>query len=149
MNIGQAAERTGLSSKTIRYYEEISLVVPLRQAGNGYRDYSQTDVDHLRFLQHARAVGFDLDECRILLELYRDPARHSAHVKDLVMEKIDHLDQQLASLTTMRKALGEMAQACAGNEEPHCAIIDNLAKSGAAPAANPGMAFTLVEANDE
>ena len=145
MNIGQAAMRSGLSAKTIRYYEDIGLIVPLRQATNGYRDYNQNDVDHLCFLQHARAVGFGLDECRTLLDLYRDPERHSAHVKHLVLEKIAHLDQQLASLTAMRKALGEMAQACAGNETPHCAIIENLAK----PKVSPGMAFTLVEAHHE
>lgn len=145
MNIGQAAERSGLSAKTIRYYEDIGLVVPARQAGNSYRDYSQRDLDNLCFLQHARAVGFGLDECRTLLDLYRDPARHSAHVKQLVVEKIAHLDQQLASLTAMRKALGDMAQACAGNEAPQCAIIENLAK----PKTSSGMAFTLVEAHHE
>lgn len=145
MNIGQAAERSGLSAKTIRYYEDIGLVVPLRQTGNAYRDYSQTDLDHLCFLQHARAVGFGLDECRALLDLYRDPARHSIHVKQLVLEKIAHLDQQLASLAAMRKALGEMAHACAGDEAPHCAIIENLAK----PTLVGGMAFTLVEVPHE
>lgn len=143
MNIGQAAERSGLSAKTIRYYEDIGLVVPQRQAGNGYRDYSERDVEHLIFLQHARTVGFGLEECRVLLELYRDSSRHSAHVKELVLKKIAHLDQQMASLTAMRAALSEMAAACAGNEAPHCAIIDNLAK----PA--PIMPFRLVEAHHE
>jgi MerR family copper efflux transcriptional regulator len=145
MNIGQAAQRTGLSAKAIRYYEDIGLVIPPRQAGNSYRHYRQTDLDELGFLQHARAVGFSLDECRTLLELYRNPQRQSAHVKQLVLDKIAHLDQQMASLTAMQRALSAMAQACSGDDDPHCAIIDNLA----APTPFSPMSFTLVEAPDE
>lgn len=144
MNIGQAAERSGLSAKTIRYYEDIKLVVPQRQPGNGYRAYNQDDVKQLSFLQHARAVGFGLEECRHLLHLYRDASRQSGQVKQLVLEKILHLDQQLASMTAMRAALSEMARACAGDNAPDCAIIDNLTK----PAA-PTMSFTLVEAREK
>jgi MerR family copper efflux transcriptional regulator len=86
-----------------------------------------------------------LDECRTLLDLYRNPERQSGHVKDLVLDKIDHLDQQLASLTAMRAALGKMAKACVGNEAPQCAILDSLAK----PVLTSNMAFTLVEVSDE
>lgn len=145
MNIGQAAKRSGLSAKTIRYYEEINLVVPQRQPGNGYRIYNQDDIKQLSFLQHARAVGFGLEECRSLLDLYRDASRQSKQVKQLVLEKIAHLDQQLASLTAMREALSQMARACAGDDAPNCAIIDSLAK----PAVTPTMSFTLVDASTE
>lgn len=145
MNIGQAAKRSGLSAKTIRYYEDIALVVPQRQAGNGYRDYNEENLKQLCFLQHARAVGFGLEECRALLVLYRDPGRQSTRVKQLVVDKIARLDEQLASLTAMREALSEMARACAGDEAPHCAIIDNLAR----PAAAPTMSFTLVETREQ
>lgn len=145
MNIGQAAARSGLSAKTIRYYEDIKLVVPQRQPDNGYRIYDQDDIKQLSFLQHARAVGFGLEECRNLLDLYRDAGRQSSQVKQLVLEKIVHLDQQLASLTAMRAALNEMARACAGDDAPNCPIIDNLAK----PAVAPTMSFTLVEARDK
>ena len=81
MNIGQAAARSDLSAKTIRYYEDIGLVVPRRQSGNDYRDYTDTDIEQLSFLQRARAVGFGLDECRELLELFRNPQRQAADVK--------------------------------------------------------------------
>lgn len=139
MNIGEAAKRSGLRAKTIRYYEDIGLVVPRRQAGNQYRDYSQADVEQLQFLHHARTVGFGLDECRHLLDLYRNPSRQSAHVKQMVMEKIAHLDEQMNALTAMREALSQMAEACAGDESPHCAIIEELAHP------RPAMPFTLVE----
>lgn len=145
MNIGQAAAQTGLTAKTIRYYEDINLVVPQRQPGNSYRIYYDADIQQLSFLRHARAVGFGLDECRTLLALYQTPQRHSADVKQLVVGKIAQLDQQMASLTAMRDALTEMAQACAGDETAECAIIDSLA----APSAFPGMFFTLVDARGD
>ena len=91
MNIGQAAAQSGLPVKTLRYYEEISLVTPARTEGNDYRDYSVTDVEHLRFLQRARAVGFSLEVCRELLDLYRDENRRCSQVKRLVLEKLSKL----------------------------------------------------------
>lgn len=139
MNIGEAAQRCGLSAKTVRYYEEVGLVTPGRQSGNAYRDYTAQDVEHLRFLHHARAVGFGLDECRLLLDLYRDPSRKSVQVKQLVLDKIADLDQRMASLNAMRQSLSDMANACAGDTTSQCAIIDKLATP------TPPMAFTLVE----
>ncbi len=62
MNIGEASERSGLPSKTIRYYEDIGLIRPER-GGNGYRDYAATDVHKLRFLQRSRGLGFSVEEC--------------------------------------------------------------------------------------
>ena len=71
MNIGDAADRSGLPAKTIRYYEDIGLLRPGR-AGNGYRDYSAREVHQLRFLQRSRSLGFSIEECRQLLSLYDD-----------------------------------------------------------------------------
>jgi len=135
MKIGEAATRSGLSVKTIRYYESIGLVNPSERADNGYREYSAIQVDTLHFLQRARATGFSVEECRQLLDLYRNEGRHSAHVKNLVLEKVAQLDQQLQELQSMRGTLMDMADRCAGNEGPNCAIIDQLAESseGAAP----------------
>ena len=80
MNIGIAAANSSLPAKTIRYYEEIGLITPAR-LGNGYRDYSDLDIQHLRFVQRARSLGFSVEQCRQLLDLYRDKTRASADVK--------------------------------------------------------------------
>lgn len=127
MNIGQAAERSGLNTKTIRYYESIGLVEPDR-AGNGYRHYRDSDVAQLQFLQRCRAVGFNLDECRELLALYRDPQRRSAEVKALVLSHVEQVEAQMAELESMRDTLLGMAEQCPGDEHSECAIIDNLAQ---------------------
>ena len=87
MNIGRAAKETGLSVKTIRYYESIGLIRPARDA-NGYRAFGGRDVHRLAFLARARALGFSIEECRALLRLYDDEARASADVKRLAQSHL-------------------------------------------------------------
>ncbi|RYZ95585.1 MAG: MerR family transcriptional regulator [Moraxellaceae bacterium] len=144
MNISHAAVQSGLPVKTLRYYEEIGLVSPKRTVGNDYRVYSPEDIDHLRFLQRARAVGFNLGVCRELLDLYRDPHRRCSQVKALVTEKIQQVETQLQELNVLRSTLVEMANSCAGDESSHCNIIDALAQPPLT-----GMSFTLVEPDHE
>ncbi|MCV6613603.1 MAG: Cu(I)-responsive transcriptional regulator [Cellvibrionaceae bacterium] len=126
MNISEAAKRSGLSSKTIRYYESIDLIAPAKRADNGYRDYSERDLEMLRFVQRARATGFGIEECRQLLDLYGNQQRHSAHVKALVLEKVAQVESQIQELQSMRTTLKGLAEHCAGDEGPQCAIIDEL-----------------------
>ncbi len=85
MNISAAAERSGVPPKTIRYYEEIGLVRPLRE-DNGYRSFQDSDVHKLTFLGKARALGFGIDDCRALLALWEDEARASAEVKRIAKD---------------------------------------------------------------
>ncbi|WP_245485861.1 MerR family transcriptional regulator, partial [Mesorhizobium sp. M5C.F.Ca.IN.020.29.1.1] len=101
MNIGTAAEKSGLPPKTIRYYEDIGLLRPDR-ADNGYRDYSTADVHRLRFLQRSRSLGFSVEECRQLLSLYRDKERESADVKAIAEAKLAEIDRKLAELAGLR-----------------------------------------------
>jgi len=129
MNISQAAKISGLSAKTIRYYERIGLVSPAERAENGYRSYQQRHVEQFTFLHRARTTGFSLEECRQLLSLYADRNRHSAEVKALVLEKAEHVDKQIQALQAMRETLLSLASRCSGDEQPHCAIIDELADS--------------------
>jgi MerR family transcriptional regulator, copper efflux regulator len=144
MNIGQAAIESGLVAKTVRYYEEIGLVIPARCAGNDYRDYSKTDVDHLLFLQRARAVGFGLDVCRELLELYRNPERRCSQVKILVLDKIQQINQQVQALEALKLTLTDMANKCPGDDSANCSIIATFA----APMST-FMPFMLVETAHE
>ncbi|WP_157954112.1 MerR family transcriptional regulator [Microbulbifer sp. A4B17] len=125
MNISQAAEHSGLSAKALRHYESIGLVVPGR-SGNGYRDYSTTDVETLCFVRRARACGFTTEEVRALLGLRDNPERHSRETKDLVNHKLTQLEEQLQTLLGMRATLLAFADSCAGNESPDCAILEKL-----------------------
>ncbi len=145
MNISQVAQECGLSTKAIRYYEDLGLVVPVRDLNNSYRVYSQQDVERLAFLRRAKAVGFELDVCRELLALHANPARRCMQVKSLVLEKLQQLDLQVENLMLMRASLTQMAAECAGDDSSDCAIIDRLSGSaGSSSTRSPAMAFTLV-----
>lgn len=144
MNIGQAASHSGLATKTVRYYEEIGLIKPARCANNAYRDYSLKDIDHLRFIQRARAVGFSLDICRELLALYRNPERQCSQAKTLLLEKIQSIDLQLRELTELKLILTGMADSCAGDNSQDYPAVATLAKP-----VPTFMSFTLVESAQE
>lgn len=115
MNIGEAAVASGLPVKTLRYYEEIGLVLPGRCEGNDYRNYTAKDVEHLRFLRRLRAAGFGLDVCRELLELYLSPTQRGIEAQPQLLANIQQLDAQLQELQILKGVLVGMAQACAGD----------------------------------
>jgi len=126
MNIGTAAEKSGLTPKTIRYYEEIGLVMPDR-SDNGYRTYSAEDVHCLNFLQRSRSLGFTVEECRALLSLYNDRNRSSAEVKSLALRKIDDIEHKISELSAMKNMLSDLARRCHGDDKPDCPILNNIA----------------------
>ena len=128
MNIGGVAERSGLTAKTIRYYEEIGLVIPDRLE-NGYRDYATSDLHILQFVQRARSLGFSVVECRSLLGLYGDDNRASADVKELATRKIADIDRKIEEMLSLRDTLANLAEACNGDHRPDCPILDDLAQT--------------------
>jgi MerR family copper efflux transcriptional regulator len=126
MNIGDVAQRSGLPAKTIRYYEDIGLITPLRGA-NGYRAFRDTDLHKLAFIGRARALGFSIEECRTLLALYEDAGRESGEVKRLAGEHLKQIDAKIAELQSMRATLAHLVHACAGDDRPDCPILEDLA----------------------
>ena len=126
MNIGQAAQGSGLPPKTIRYYEDIGLLQPARRA-NGFRDYGDKDVHELRFIARARGLGFSVEECRHLLALYRDKDRVSAEVRDTAQAHIAAIRLKIEQLRTMKKTLSNLVERCSGDDRPACPILDELA----------------------
>ena len=126
MNIGETAKATGLPAKTIRYYEEIGLVVPERR-GNGYRDYGEPQVHKLRFVRRARNLGFSVADCRSLLSLYEDRNRASADVKALARTRLTEIDGKIVELQGLRASLHDLVEACSGDSRPDCPILDDLA----------------------
>ncbi|MEQ8320860.1 MAG: Cu(I)-responsive transcriptional regulator [Rhodospirillales bacterium] len=125
MNVREAAERSGLPSKTIRYYDDIGLVVPDRR-NNGYRDYDNQSVQKLAFLKRARQLGFSIDDCRQLLSLYEDKDRASADVKALAETHLAEIDKRLAELEHLRGTLKHLIHACRGDDRPDCPILADL-----------------------
>ena len=126
MNIGYVAKLSGLRIKTIRYFEDIGFICPLRSA-NGYRSFRDTDVHKLTFLGRARSLGFTIEDCRTLLQLYENDSRASADVKFIAKQHLARIDVKLKRLTAMRSTLSHLVQACAGDDRPNCPILSDLA----------------------
>ncbi|GAA3881409.1 Cu(I)-responsive transcriptional regulator [Gibbsiella dentisursi] len=127
MNISEVAKKTGLTSKTIRFYEEKGLLTAPLRAGNGYRCYGSKQIEELTLLRQARQVGFTLDECRELVALFNDPKRHSADVKARTLQKVAEIEKHMQELDGMRQRLLALAEQCPGDEGAECPIMNNLA----------------------
>lgn len=128
MNIGDAATASGVSSKMIRYYESIDLIPRVVRTGSGYRVYTDRDVYSLRFIRHARDLGFSVEQIAKLLALWQDRHRASAEVKKLALAHVKALEAKAAELNKLSRTLRHLAEHCHGNDRPDCPIIDELAE---------------------
>jgi len=123
MNISQVAQRTGLTSKAIRFYEDRGLFTAPPRSLNGYRDYHDQHIEELTLIKQAKAAGFSLEECREFVELYRDPHRRSAEIKARTLQKIEELTRQLDEIAQIRERLVRLAESCPGDDNAECPII--------------------------
>ena len=127
MNIGQASAATGVSAKMIRYYESVGLIRPAARTDSNYRDFSERDVNDLRFIRRARGLGFSVEEISRLLSLWRDGERPSREVKAMAEAHVAALDARIAEMQAMADTLRDLARCCAGDERPDCPILADLA----------------------
>lgn len=136
MNIGQAANASGVSAKMIRYYEQTGLIPKAVRSESGYRHYSENDVHTLRFIRRARDLGFSVEQIAQLLALWRDRERASSDVKVVALSHVAGLKAKLSELEAMVRTLEHLAAHCHGDDRPECPIIEDLA-DGADAAATP------------
>ena len=109
MRIGALADRSGLTTKTIRYYESIGLLDDPERTPSGYRDYGDDAVERLRFIRDAQASGLALCEVQSILELKDAGARSCDHTIALLERHVAEIDQQIARLQVARDELVALA----------------------------------------
>ena len=127
MHIGEAARRSGVPAKSIRYYESVGLIAPAVRSDSGYRVYAAKDVEQLRFIQRARSLGFSVAEVADLLALWDDRARASSQVKRLAEQHLSRIDDKIEELRSIRATLDHLIERCHGDDRPDCPILDDLA----------------------
>lgn len=147
VNIGKAAELSGISPKMLRHYESLGLLNAVPRTDSNYRQYNEADVHTLRFIRRSRDMGFSLEAITELVDLWHNRKRSSGSVKRITQKHMDDLSERIAALQAMQRTLGELLHLCPGNDRPECPILDDLslpastfgAKSGAKlyPAATP------------
>ncbi len=125
MNIGDASKQSNLPPKTIRYYEDIGLIKPLRDA-NGYRSFRERDVHKLVFLARSRALGFTIEDCRNLLALWDDQTRASADVRAIAQDHLSQIENKITDLQAIHNTLSQLVHDCAGDHRPDCPILKTL-----------------------
>lgn len=135
MNIGEAAKKSGVSAKMIRYYEQIGLIPPANRTCSGYRSYVDKDVHLLGFIRRARDLGFSVESIGDLLGLWTDTGRKSADVRRLAVGHLENLQLKIRELEAMSDTLEQLVDACSGDHRPDCPIISDLEKSVAGMAA--------------
>jgi DNA-binding transcriptional MerR regulator len=110
MRIGDLAQDTGVSTKTIRYYETIGVLPEADRAPNGYRSYDEDTIDRLRFVLDAQATGLSLTEIASILGLREQGASTCAHVTHLLEHHLEDLDRHIAVLQSTRTQLAALTE---------------------------------------
>lgn len=132
MQIGQLAKRAGVPIDTVRYYERNGILPSPERQASGYRAYGERDVERLRFLRRAKALGFTLVEIRDLLELSSRRDDDMGNLKAAASEKLADVEHKLAELTRIRDGLRVLVDACPGHGAlERCPILAALAQEDA------------------
>jgi len=132
MNIGEAAKRSGVSAKMVRHYESLGLLPSVARTDAGYRQYADREVHTLRFIRHARDLGFSIEQIGELLALWHNRRRSSRQVKALAQAQIDKLELKLREIEAMKATLEHLVHCCHGDDRPDCPILASLAEGGGA-----------------
>lgn len=127
MTIGRLAKAVNLNTQTIRYYERIGLINKPNTSESGYRIYPDKAVDVLRFIKHAKDIGFSLKQISELFSLDNNEYNTCSNVKKLAEEKVYEIDKKINSLKLMRKELLNLISLCEEkNDNQGCPILDIL-----------------------
>lgn len=127
LNIGRAAQLSGVSAKMIRHYESVGLLPAARRTDAGYRQYAAADMHTLQFIRHARDLGFSIAEIAELVGLWQNRQRPSRQVKAMAQAHIQVLEQKALELLAIKVTLEHLVRCCRGDDRPECPILENLA----------------------
>lgn len=131
MTIGQLARRAGVGVETIRFYEREGLVDRPGRTPSGYRQYDAGAVRRIRFIRHARDLGFSLREIGELLSLRADPRRSCRDVREKALARVADLDARLRALRRMRRVMVRLIAACDERRPTsECPILEALGRDG-------------------
>lgn len=128
MNIGAVAKLTGLSSKSIRLYEDKGIISPPARSDSGYREYTENHIQELNLVSRAKSAGFSLQECKEFVHLAHDPNRKSSEVKARTMDKLKEVELKISHLMEIKQQLESWVSSCPGDGKRRCPIMDELTK---------------------
>lgn len=125
-NIGEAAQRSGVSAKMVRHYESLGLLPAVHRTEAGYRQYGEAEVHTLRFIRRARDLGFSMAEIAELVKLWQNRRRSSADVRRIALRHVEELTRKMQEMEQMRRTLQHLVHCCQGDQRPDCPILEEL-----------------------
>jgi DNA-binding transcriptional MerR regulator len=130
MTIGTAAAQSGVKVPTIRYYEQIGLLPAPHRTEANRRLYDAGDLRRLTFIRHARALGFEVEAIRALLQLQDRPNQSCAAADAIARKRLMDVEQRIASLSALKTELKRMIEGCRRGRVKECRVIEVLADHG-------------------
>ena len=121
MRIGELAAKAGITTKTLRFYEQRGLLLPPERAANGYRDYGPTVLSRLDFIRRGRAAGLTLAQIRDIIEVRDTGDAPCEHVYRLLTERVADVDRHIADLQALRANLVRKRDRAASADPSSCA----------------------------
>lgn len=127
LTIGRLAKTVGVNIQTVRYYERLRLLAPTARMSSGYRLYGTAEVQRLRFIKNAQALGFTLQEIAGLLNLRVDSTARCGDVQRRAQEHLYTVEAKIQDLEAMARVLRNLIKACrAGQPTNRCPILKSL-----------------------
>jgi DNA-binding transcriptional MerR regulator len=126
MAIGRLAELASTKVQTVRYYEQIGLISPFKRTEGGHRLFGPEDADRLKFIRHARELGFGIEEIRELLTLSDKPDTSCAAADSIARSHLEQVEIRLAKLKALQKELKRMVGECGHGRVSQCRVIEVL-----------------------
>ena len=132
MRIGELAARSGVTAKTIRFWESTGLLADPSRTPSGYRDYAPEVVDRLEFIRHAQTAGLTLAEIRQVMAISDEGNPPCNHVTELIHLRLADLDHRIRDLTATRQRLRHLGERAANQDPTECAGYCVILRPGAA-----------------
>ncbi len=123
---GELAKRSGCHLETVRYYEQIGLLLPPERTKGGHRLYKDNDQRRLRFILRSRELGFSIDEIRSLLSLVDAKTYTCGEIHDLTVDHLGSVQRKIVDLKRLERTLIKISGECAGGAIPDCPVINTL-----------------------
>lgn len=122
----ETARLVGSHPETIRYYEKIGLIPSPARSQAGYREYDVSDVSRLSFIVRLRALGFPVGDIRQLIEGSQNESLTCGTVSGVANEHLKSVQQKIAELRKLEKALVRLLTDCSGQDTAGCQFVDRL-----------------------
>jgi MerR family mercuric resistance operon transcriptional regulator/MerR family gold-responsive transcriptional activator of gol and ges genes len=127
--IGKLAREAGVNLQTVRYYERRKLLLPVGRKESGYRLYDEEALRRLKFIRHAKELGFTLKEVSELLDLRIDNISDCERAKSSAEIKLNDVEGKIESLEAVRRVLKGLIQACEKRKPTEkCPILKTIEK---------------------